>query len=309
MTTQIEALWSRLEGELGGALRVDDSHPCDLYASVDAAGRRGLVLVTDESPPRPPALEALEVVVSRRGDGRHSLAIWLENPGLSTLFTHLSQDLVDEIRLVDPTTAGSFMLSRLERWRRLLRGERGLALHEIRGLVAELLVMEQCLGVWRPVEVVEAWLGPVGSAQDFVLPSTRLEVKAIQPDARTVHISSADQLDTPDPLMLAVVSLTTLIADDRGISVTQVSARIRDQLRSDGHYASIALLDQRLRVTGMASPDVESAVHFRLDGIRYYRVLPDFPALTRAGLPNGVAEVSYEIELGALQPYQSDLGG
>lgn len=309
MTTQIEALWSRLEGELGGALRVDDTHPCDLYASVDSAGRRGLVLVTDESPPRAPALEALEVGVSRRVDGRSTLALWLENPGLSTLFTHLCQDLVDESRSVDPSSAGSFMLSRLERWRRLLRGERSLSLHEIRGLVAELLVMEQCLDVWRPVEVVEAWLGPVGSAQDFVLPNTRLEVKAIQPDARTVHISSADQLDTPDPLLLAVVSMTTLIADDRGESVGEIADRLRERLRSGGAHGSIVLFDQRLRVTGMASPDVESAVHFRVDGIRYYRVLADFPTLTRAGLPNGVAEVTYEIELGALQPYQSELGG
>jgi hypothetical protein len=102
--------------------------------------------------------------------------------------------------------------------------------------------------------------------------------------------------------------LTTLIADDRGVSVDDVSRRIRERLRSEGHYGSVALLDERLRITGLSTTDVESAVHFRVDGIRYFRVNAGFPALTRSRLPNGVAEVTYEIEIGALQPYLSELG-
>ena len=56
--TSIEALWDALEreGEPGGVRRVDESHPCDLYAGLDASGRRGLILVTDIEPPAGPRI-------------------------------------------------------------------------------------------------------------------------------------------------------------------------------------------------------------------------------------------------------------
>lgn len=188
--TSIESLWDQLAqaADPAGALRVDETHPCDLYAAIDGEGHVGLVLVTDVAPATPPALEVVHVTAHVRQDGRFSLAFWLQTSALRTPFAHLCQDLVDESRGVDPPNAASFLLTRLARWRRLLKGERGLSLSEICGLVGELVVLIECMRIWPPTSVIEGWVGPLEAAQDFILPVMRIETKAIQPDARVVRI-------------------------------------------------------------------------------------------------------------------------
>ncbi len=303
----IEALWGQLDatGEVGGALRVDDVHPCDLYAAVDADGRRGLVLVTDVAPPPPPALEAVSVTANRRQDGRFSLAFWLQSPSLLTPFAHLCQDLVDESRMIDPINAGGFLLTRLARWRRLLKGERGMSLSEVRGLVGELVVLTRCLELWSAIQVVEGWMGPLEAAQDFILPSIRIEAKAVHPDARVVRISSADQLDHSSPMLLAVVTLATLLPDDSGVTLHSLASVIRGRLTELGEHGALALFEGRLVAAGYSDLDSEGSLMFRVDDIRYFNVTEAFPAITRGMLPSGVAEVRYDIDLSALLPFIS----
>ncbi len=309
MMTSIESLWEQLDanGQPGGALRVDDVHPCDLYAALDADGRRGLVLVTDSAVPTPPSLEAVLVTAKARQDGRFSLAFWLQAPGLLTPFAHLCQDLIDESREVDPASAGSFLLARLARWRRLLKGERGMSLAEIRGLVGELLVMSQCFNLWPPSQVVEGWMGPLDAAQDFVLPSKRIEAKAIQPDARVVRISSADQLDYAEDLVLAVVTLSTLVADDEGVTPRALVATVRERLIADGEHGAAAVFEGRLASTGYSDVESDNSIRFRVDDIKYFQNRAGFPAITRAMLPDGVAEATYDIDLSALLPFVTQL--
>lgn len=307
--TSIEALWDKLAttGQLGGAIRIDDIHPCDLYAAIDAEGRPGLVLVTDESLPPPPALEAVVVTISRRHDGRFSLAFWLHSPTLLTPFAHLCQDLIEESRTIDPTHAGAFLLTRLARWRRLLKGERGMSLSEVRGLIGELIVLTQCLDVWSPGQVVEGWMGPLDAAQDFIFPELRIEAKAIQPNARVVGISSADQLDHSTPMLLAVATLVTVLPDDEGMTLRSLASAIRERLSLLGEHAAILVFEGRLAAAGYSELDPEAALMFRAEEIRYFDVTEEFPSITRGMLPAGVAEIRYDIDLSALLPFTSRL--
>jgi hypothetical protein len=252
-------------------------------------------------------LEAVSVTANRRHDGRYSLAFWLHAPALLTPFAHLCQDLVDESRTVDPLNAGAFLLTRLARWRRLLKGERGMSLSEVRGLLGELVVLTQCLELWSPVQVVEAWMGPLEAAQDFILPSIRIEAKAIQPDARVVRISSADQLDHSSPMLLAVVTLATLLSDDSGVTLHGLASTIRERLVELGEHGAMALFDGRLAAAGYSDLDPEGSLMFRVDDIRYFDVTDGFPSITRGMLPSGVAEVRYDIDLSALLPFVSQL--
>lgn len=306
--SSIEELWDVLEreGEPGGARRVDESHPCDLYAGLDASGRRGLILITDTEPPAPLRFGSVEVMASRRHDQRWSVAIWLGVPALIAPFARLCQDLIDATRGIDPASSAGFLLTRLARWRRLLEpGAGALALAELRGLAGELIVMDRCMQRWSPPEAVDAWVGPLDSPQDFAFPGLWIEAKAILPTASTVRITSADQLDVVGRLLLAVVTLANVSADSPGVSTATLVEDIRRRLTDAQSPTAVLEFDSKLAALGYADDPVYAAIRFRDDGVRLFEVRDQFPAVRRRDLPPGVTEVLYDIELASCASFET----
>lgn len=311
--TSIEVLWSALDasGEVGGARRIDPEHGCDLYAALDAAGRPGLVLVSGTRPPEPAPFEAVEVTVIQRADGRWSLGIWLRLAALRDQFARLCQELIDASRCIAPPAAAGFLLSQLLRWRRLLEAGSGtmLGTTELRGLIGELLVLRHCLDHWPAAEVVAAWVGPLDAPQDFVLPALRIEVKAIRPGARTTRISSVDQLDVTDArLLLAVVTLATIGPGAPGLSPANLVDEIQDRLERAAGAGAALDFGSRLAAGGYVAQAGYEQPMFRAEAIRFFEVSDRFPRLRRVDLPAGVAEASYDIELGPCVPFEIELG-
>lgn len=308
--TSIEQLWDALEreGQPGGARRVDETHPCDLYAGLDGSGRRGLILITSEEPPTPPVFESVEVVASLRHDHRWSVALWLDVPTLLAPYARLCQDLIDATRGIDAASAGGLLLTRLARWRKLLEpGSGALAITELRGLAGELVVMDRCMDQWSPPEAIDAWVGPLDSPQDFAFPGLSIEAKAVLPTASTVRITSADQLDVVGRLMLAVVTLANVSADITGVSTATLVADIRKRLTDAQSPTALLEFDSKLAALGYSDDPVYSATRFRVDGVRFFDVRDPFPAVRRRDLPPGVAEVLYDIELASCLSYETSL--
>lgn len=310
--TSIETLWNALRKgvELGGGRRVDELHPADLYAALDAAGRAGLVLVTSARPPSPPPFEAVEVTVNERADGRWALGVWLRSDALSSLFARLCDDLVESSRGIPPAGAAGYILSRLVRWRRLLEtGDSAvLGTTELRGLMGELIVLQRCLDLWPAAEVVHNWVGPLDAPQDFTLSLLRIEAKTIRPGAGSVRISSADQLDVADAaLLLSVVTLASVSHGGDGISVATLVAQIRERLVHDGPAGLLAEFDSRLAAAGYLDvPEYEQRT-FRVEALRFFEVHGTFPRLRRSDLPYGVVHAAYEISLSVCAPFETDL--
>lgn len=310
--TPIEMIWSSLEtgGDIGGARRVDDEHPCDLYAALDPLGRPGLVLVTAEAPPVPTAFDAVDLTVSHRADGRWNLGIWLRSETLHSLFGRLCHDLVESSRDVVPAGAAGHILSRLVRWRKLLQAGDSAALppSELRGLLGELIVLQRCLETWPPTEVIHGWVGPLDAPQDFTLPSLRIEVKTIRPGSTTVRISSVDQLDVADAaLLLCVITLASAETGTDAFSPAQLVDGIRRRLIQAGVPGAILEFDSRLAAGGYTDLDEYEHRLFRLEAIRFFEVRDDFPRIRRADLSDGIADANYEVELGKCRRFESDL--
>jgi hypothetical protein len=310
--TSIEITWASLEnsGDVGGARRVDDKHPCDFYAALDAAGRRGLVLVTATAPPTPALFDAVDLTISHRADGRWNLGIWLQANTLSSLFGRLCYDLVESSRDIMPSGAAGYILSRLVRWRKLLQAGNAAPLlsSELRGLMGELTVLRYCLDFWSAGEVIRSWVGPLDAPQDFTLPSLRIEAKAIRPGAPTVKISSVDQLDVPDAaLLLSVVTLAPVEGESDEPSLAQLVDGIREWLFHEGAHGAILEFESRLAAGGYTDLAEYHRPMFRVEAVRFFEVCEDFPRLRRADLPKGVAGANYEIELGNCTSFETDL--
>lgn len=305
--SSIDDIWRQVEiGGPGGALRIDDTHPSDLYGATDAEGRRGLLLVCAVEPPTPPVLDAVDVTLYLRHDGRWALGLWLEEPSLMPVFTQLCTDLVETLRGAAPGAAPGLLLGRLLRWRDLLEAGGGpMTMSALRGLVGELLILERCLTLWDPADVASGWVGPLSGPQDFVLPGRRIEVKTIVPAARSVHISSIDQLDTDEVLSLAVVTLTTLVGGT-GIAPSELVTRIEFDLLS-ASAGALSLFRDRLDAVGYLPDPRYGKPMFRLDGIDFFDVEGDFPRMRRAQVGAGIDRVVYDVQLGACVAHRSSL--
>lgn len=304
--SSIEVEWENLEaaGEVGGARRVDAVHPCDIYVALDTSGRRGLIVIADRQPSSAPRFESVEVATSHRKDGRWSLSIWLVEVGLGPIFLRLCQDIVDATREIDPDEAVEFVLARLGRWRRLLEtGSYGLSASELRGLVGELVVLQRCMARWSGAEVVDAWVGPLDAPQDFAFPGMWIEAKAVDPSSTIVRINSADQLDAPGRIVLAVVTLATVNRISPGFATASLVSDIREEL-SAFSAAAVMDFDSKLAAAGYSKESGQDERYFRVDDVRLFEVGSHFPRLRRSDLPGGIVEAHYDIKIAACAEFE-----
>ena len=189
---------------------------------------------------------------------------------------------------------------RLDHWRNLLeRDAAGLGEAALRGLIGELLVLEQQVLAALPLrEAVAAWTGPRGSAQDFLLPSgTRIEVKTIGRDAGTVRVNGLGQLDAGiDPLVLAVVRVeTTGASAHHALTVPMLVARLRNRISADPD--ALADIEATLACAGWHDDPSHDAFAVRLIAIETHEVGPVFPRLTVGSVPAGIEDTDYTVAL------------
>jgi hypothetical protein len=300
----IEELWRSLRtGSTVVHRRVDAEHPLELYAEFDPPDRYGLVLFTKREPPEPWSLRSLHIDRGRRHDGLWWLRLSIAGTAFQPVFAGLCRDIITTTRSgVTDEVAPSVILSRVDRWRKLLEGElHGMSNSELRGLIGELIVLElDVLPALRPTDAIMAWSGPFGAAQDFTLSTgQRIEVKAVHGDATSCQINGLDQLDAAtDPLTLTIVRLDQTGTDAEGaVTATILIERLRARLIEDPAAANE--FESRLAAAGWHDHPDHQAFAVLVVGVERYVVDGDFPRLTRGLVPQGVLEVKYDIALPA----------
>jgi hypothetical protein len=306
-----EQRWQELDlpGEAPAYQRVDESHPLDFYLGRDLTGEWLLLLVTDQQPPASQNYQAIHVLSRLRHDGRWALVFRLVKPELARVFSHLCEDLVESSRnLPDPAKAVPFVMARFARWQRLLeKGRSGLLdLHELRGLLGELLFLEQRMIPMYGIEpAVNGWMGPLGADQDFALPDCHYEVKTIRDGAGTVRISSAEQLDLDAPeLKLSVVILDDMAGPGGTDIFTPLDLVGRIRSRIESMPSSIQSFEEKLLAAGYLDREEYAAFRFSLRAVRQYRVEGNFPRIVRSDLSSGIGAVGYEIILATCQEFE-----
>lgn len=308
----IEAIWDNLEKEdqRGGSRRVYDERGHDFFGAISVDGSRGLQLLAVEPPPVPPEFDLVDIIVGQRLDKKWLVSIWLREPTLTAVFGSLCDSLVESGKGIPADELAAFVFARLLSWQRLLEAGRGglLGVNAVRGLIAEMLVLAECLLRWPAEIVVEGWVGPMKAPQDFVLPTVSIEAKAVLRSAPTVQISSIEQLDVPEAtkLRLAVASLVPFAAEQPpSFSLTSLITDVRSQLRQEPK--ALKSFENRLTASGYSENKVYEDARFRLQGLSYYDVRGEFPRLRRAAMPSELTKASYEINIGACGRFKVDL--
>lgn len=315
--TKIEAIWQdeRKRAESIPVVsdelrltRIDPVNPLDIYAGVSDSL---LVVLAVGVSARPPAValrsEALDYFRRRRADGTWLMVLRLKVRELEQVFGRLCQDLVEATTLVQTQKElVALMVARLRLWEMLFSGNQDglLGINQIRGLVAELLVLEHFLekGKRKADEVVEGWVGPSRADRDFEYPDVSLEVKSLSPGRRGITITSLDQLASDGPLVLVVITLTAGGKNDAGaFCLNTLVARMEGRISHTP--AALALFKEKLIVAGYVEHPRYEVDWFMFEEMRSFDVTEAFPRLVTGKVPRGILSASYEIELASLSAF------
>jgi hypothetical protein len=230
------------------------------------------------------------------------LRIKLLSQNYADIFYVLIDDLVDCLISNQGSVEGAkALMLRLRRWEHLLEASsRGLTKFAQKGLFGELTVLVHLLSdsLLESRRVLNSWTGPDGGTRDFGLGETGIEVKTSSVKGLlSVQISSERQLEIVaiDKLFLWSISIEI---SDKGIDLNKKVQEVEKWLSNDLELLEIF----RMKLT--------SSGYFEVDKHRYtnkffvrdefiFRISEGFPRIVSEGIPNGIFEVSYRVDLEA----------
>lgn len=290
------------------AKRVSESGPYDFFWARNADGRYAFVLDTQvdvgEWGP-PPAIRGISITYYR---GQHQLQLVLQDSSDWEVFRDLCLNLFQAtVRCQTITDAMEALMKRLLRWQRLLsKGPRRiLDEREIRGLIGELLFLQNELLPRFGPRAVDWWQGPDRLPQDFVLGTHLVEVKThLVGDAPRIYISSPEQLWSDiNPIFLVVTPLSRGGGTDaaslpdlvQAISAVLAGTTYLEQFEQrldDFRYLPLPEYEEQRYLPGASS---------------VFEVREGFPRLVSRDIPEGVRDVRYSITLDACSRFASQL--
>lgn len=321
MMTKIEELWrdalqqarnKPIEANGFRLTRMAPESRFDIYAGVDSSS---FVLLAIGIHARPPNIatdsSSLDYFRQQRKDGSWLMVLRLRQNGLESVFGRLCQDLADAAEGVpDEKALVVLFRERLSLWKKLFQhgGSGFLQPHEIKGLIAEMLVLELLIrdGERDVHETVSGWIGPLGADQDFMYSDRAIEVKAIGPGAESISISSLEQLDCAVPMDLILATLRPATPGEPGaIGLNAMAARIEGMIAESPEALNI--FKERLLEARYVEHEFYETVLFEPTSIAAYSVRDTFPKLVRDMVPTGIVGASYSIGIDLIADFRSDM--
>ena len=298
--------WKRLDPD--DARRVDSDGRFDFFWIVLEAGMPGLMLMLPAIPQPVPRLPKLRNLVTafRHAAGGRAFVLGLKERSQLEIFETLCRDVVAAGEAgEDRDDALSRAIQRTRRWHHLLRGGRpdGLSVEEQRGLVAELAFVRDLATGFGPGTAIEAWTGPAGSAKDFELIGSCVEIKAHRVAARPfVSISSEDQLADVEGsrVFLRVVNVASAILPE-GHSLHDHVRMTADLFEEAGD--AFEAWEISLYSTGYDPDNEYDDRRWQLGTAKNYRIIQGFPRISPP-LPDGIGNVRYALSLDACAPFE-----
>ncbi len=319
--TKIEELWRDALQQAGNKpieangfrlIRMAPESRFDIYAGVDSSS---FVLLATGIHARPPNIatdsSSLDYFRQQRMDGSWLMVLRLRQNGLETVFGRLCQDLADAAEgMPDEKALVVLFRERLNLWRKLFQhgGSGFLQPHEIKGLIAEMLILELLIrdGERDVHETVSGWIGPLGADQDFRYSDRAIEVKAIGPGAESISISSLEQLGCAVPMDLILATLRPATPGEPGaIGLNALAARIEGVIAESPEALNI--FKERLLEARYVEHEFYETVLFEPTSIAAYSVRDTFPKLVRDMVPAGIVGASYSIGIDSIADFRSDM--
>jgi hypothetical protein len=307
-------VWTGLLANGVAGQRSLEKHPLKLYFGCDDVARPIFFLRTTVRPDLKIFSSVVSVEVRERPE--HSEWTVLLTVNVSDYNNAFMALCVELMRRSSNANSESESLAEfyeaLHNFRNLfaLGGSRNLSLEEERGLVGELWFLSRVLApTFGHNQSVEMWKGPYGAPQDFRTPTGFLiELKAIHSQSRTVTISSPEQLDPGEDVLMHLATVTvdeTFSGSPEASSVSNLIAEIQKQLR--GNSESMLAFEDRLKSLNVLDSFALYDSMFAVSGPNVYEVSDGFPRIRSASVPLEVEGLKYKLSLKSIVRFATHL--
>lgn len=318
MTVDNNNPWVGIERPVSGfsVLRVDSNHPHDFFWGKDTQGTFLLLLKIDAQCKEPLEKKVIDLngvktdIRLNQSTGELFFILCLQNTEDADIFHRLCVDLIDRTRAIKEQNAALEIIhTRLKRWKTFLsrKSSHLLTAQEVQGLYAELeFLYARIAQTEKQIAVIKGWQGPLGGPHDYVLGDYAVEIKSISGMQKdVVRITSENQLITHlDRLFLQVFFLAEFNDCRKGFSLNQLVDRVRDVIR-DGDDRE--LFNSRLYEAGYMELKDYDTPCFTVTHQKSFEVREGFPRIIPEALTDGLANVSYDLNLNYLEGYVCEI--
>ncbi|MHA3062876.1 PD-(D/E)XK motif protein [Acinetobacter sp. ANC 4641] len=202
-------------------------------------------------------------------------------------------------------------LLKLKNWKKFISSSKygKLSPEQIRGLLAEMSFLNVLLTKYPEAaeQILYSWYGPERLQHDFIFKDLAVEIKSISSiDKRSVKISSLHQLETNLSelyLHVAVVLEAPENAPDK-INLNTMVSNLKDKLAQLNDIELLAIFEQKLLESHYLPDHYYDNYHYIVRHLSDYIVADDFPRLYSGLIPNGILNVSYELDLNMIDLYK-----
>jgi len=321
---EIEKVWQEIEAEAkpqaGWHLRkISRGSPHELLAGRKMpSGSVGLLYELDASSipagtewPEGKGFRTQVQVIAPGPAGRLQVVLELAGLQYRDVFAALCGDIAGVIieHKLGRAGFGAF-LRRLQAWQRFmqLHSDRGLSQEQVRGVFAEITVLEQLIyPSLGEAPAVDTWQGS-RALHDFDRAGHALEVKSGTSTGDPVmRVSRLEQFDETKVRSLHVCFVPLKVDAQDGESLPDLVARQREHLKP--FPGALQRIEDLLVAAGYHESQAARYAEPRLkaSGLKLFRVRDEFPRFKRDELHGGIVAGKYSVSVSACSEFLTDV--
>lgn len=286
--------------------RVGDTHPVNLYYGKDEHGRNAIEFSGQFIINRKiHSSVVIEITHYNNPDGGKSIVFSLLDNKLLRPFCDLLNSMIEATSQYSLSNQDAyhavcevyFIMQKMFRSNTDILSEA-----EIKGLIGELLFLRDRLFFEiGETKAIGAWSGAEKTRKDFALDHEWYEIKTIDYGKDTVHISSIEQLDSPIEGALVIFQVERMAEEYIGLTLNKLVTHILSLIPSvnDKDIFASKLQDAHYSF----NPKYDEFV-YELRAADEYRVISDFPRITRADISPAIAKASFDLTIAEILPYK-----
>lgn len=287
-----------------GFLKLPIEHPLDFQVGYCGSEKKALIVMDVGKLDDIPCSNAIKAENRKLSNGNWSLELQLIQEEYEEEFLCLGWDIITCSK--EATNPVEMLIKRYLSWQKLLQYVNGsvLSFSRQKGLIGELLFLEDCIDVLSPAKALKAWTGPDGSDQDFIFEDSWNEVKAVSLASKEVKISSLEQLEQEVDGALTIFVLEKTTPGDNRIVLTYLVNKLKKVFDNEEELADLFAL--KLFKYGYRKKDEKEYEknQFRFVERIDYVVDSSFPKLTRENVPIEIVSGEYSLSLAAIEKYR-----
>lgn len=301
--------WNDMPVYPNGYYRLDVKHPLNFQVGYHLGLSKSFVVMDSGKFDAIPSSQAIKVYNRKTQDGIWIIEFQLFKEEFEDIFIKLCWDLVDASSTSNHPLDN--LICRYMQWQKILQYLKPgiMSLQAQKGLLGELLFMKELInhidiyGLNKEM-ILDSWVGPEGSDQDYIFKNSWSEIKAVTMSSEEVKISSLQQLDRKDKGTLDIYFLERTPSTSAFITLCSMIDDIRTELKD-----SDILTDRfnlKLAKYGFNDNDRDEYLKnkYRFVEHRVYEVTQNFPKLTRETVPAEVTECTYKLSIASLENYR-----